>query len=255
MTMKGFYEKNREDDRLPHIRRGTRHTYAAHFHRNLEVFIMKRGKYRVTVNENEYELTDGQVAVVDSYDIHAYTQIDESGDDCVVIVPYEYLHAFNARRKGMRVKTPVIADGRLVDELLTIVERYMQGEGSEWRGEAAIGLFLAVLGEKLEWTEARGKDEGALIRSILSYIHDNYRGELTRSGIARALGYTEAHVSRVFHRYQQTSIAEYVNGLRLEYIDRMRKNGDDRTTIELIYDAGFKSQQTYYRCKKAKKHA
>lgn len=248
--MKSFYEKSREDDKRLHIQRNTRHTFAAHFHGNLEVFVVRRGRYHVRVNENEYELTDGQVAVVDSYDIHAYTQLDETGDDCVLIIPYDYLHAFTQRRKSLRINTPVIADEALVSELLEIVDKYLLKESGSWRKEAAIELFLATLFERLEWTEARAKDEGALVRRILAYVHGHYRDEVARGDIARALGYTEAYVSRVFHRYVDKSISEYVNGLRLEYIERRRKEGDPRTTIELIYDAGFKSQQTYYRCRK-----
>ncbi|MBQ8308818.1 MAG: helix-turn-helix transcriptional regulator [Clostridia bacterium] len=87
------------------------------------------------------------------------------------------------------------------------------------------------------------------IRSILAYIQQNYRAEISRKSIARALGYTEAHISRVFHRYLGVGLAEYINGLRLAYVKKLRANGDTRTTIELIYEAGFNSQQTYYRVK------
>ena len=132
---------------------------------------------------------------------------------------------------------------RLADELLS-------KEANAVVREAAIGLFLAMLGERLSFTESVTGDERVLVRKILGYIQENYRGEATRASIARALGYTEAHISRVFHRYIRTGISEYVTGLRIKYIERLRAEGDDRTTIELIYESGFKSQQTYYRVRK-----
>ena len=39
-------------------------------------------------------------------------------------------------------------------------------------------------------------------------------------------------------------------GFTNEYVEKMKEEGTELTTLELIYEAGFKSQQTYYRCKK-----
>ena len=106
-----------------------------------------------------------------------------------------------------------------------------------------------MLAERLEFVESRSGDDRVLMRHILIYIQENYRQNLTRASIARALGYTEAHISRVFHRYLQIGISEYINNLRLAYIARLRADGDKRPTGELIFEAGFGSQQTYYRAK------
>lgn len=249
--MKGFYEKSREENTELHIRRRGTHDFKAHFHGNLEIFIIKSGAYRITVNEHEYTLTDGQIAVIDSYNIHSYEGLRGAGDDCIIIVPYRYLRAWSEVRRGMAMGSPVIEDGELACELLDIADRHLCEGVSVRRREAAIKLLLAMLLERLEWVEDHSRSEVSLIREILAYIHENYRNNVTRGGLARALGYTEAHISRVFHRYIRTGISAYVNELRLEYVDRLREAGDRRSVTDLIYEAGFGSQQTYYRAKSA----
>lgn len=116
----------------------------------------------------------------------------------------------------------------------------------------ATELFLALLSEGATFVERKERGDEALVRKILLYIQAHYRDEVSRGVLAKALGYTEAHISRVFHRYISKGIAEYINELRLEYIRQRRKAGDKRTELALLYEAGFNSQQTYYRAKKRK---
>ena len=88
------------------------------------------------------------------------------------------------------------------------------------------------------------------MRRVLSYIQENFRGDVSRKRISSELGYSPEHISRVFHTYLGKGLSEYVNELRLSYIDSLIEDGDARSITELIYDAGFGSQQTYYRERK-----
>lgn len=250
--MNGFYEKIRDDEEKLSVHRNGEHTFPAHFHNNMEIFLVRKGAYEVCLNEKRYEVTDGCVFVIDSYDIHSFKMLkkEKEPDDCILIIPYRNLDRFNARRKKFRIANPMIRDEALCSKLMRLADELLSKEGHNAVREAGLELFLAMLGEKLEFTENASNDERTLVRKILAYIQENYRGEATRASIAHALGYTEAHISRVFHRYLRTGISEYVNGLRIAYIERLRAAGDDRTTIELIYESGFKSQQTYYRVRK-----
>ena len=117
--------------------------------------------------------------------------------------------------------------------------------------DAGAQLLLARLLEHLTFSPARGGGERLLLREILSYLQEHFKEPLTRTNVARALGYTESHISRVFHSYVGKGLSQYVNELRLQYIERRRRHGDTRPLTELIFEAGFGSQQTYYRAKSA----
>ncbi|MBE5750852.1 MAG: helix-turn-helix domain-containing protein [Clostridiales bacterium] len=246
--MKSFYERHRELDTLPYVLRSQAYDFPAHFHGNLEVLIVKRGEKTMHINGEEYCADNDTVTVIDSYDVHAYET--KWNEDCrVVIIPQEAAAAFHARHKNLRIKDKLIKDAALCDELLKIVDEYLLQDKSESVQAVALELFLATLNDKIEWIEERGGGEVELIRKMLAFIHENYREDVSRKTLARVLGYAEAHISRVFHRYLKTGISAYVNGLRLAYVEKRKKDGDT-TVTELIYEAGFKSQQTYYRVKK-----
>lgn len=249
--MKGYYEKNREDNALLHCKRCGSHSYPAHFHSNLEIFALAKGEYEIVVNDARYQLRGGDIAVFDSYDVHSYRQKSTDCDDLVLIVPLGYAQRFNATRKDLKLQSNVIHDETLCREILSLADEYLKDTVNERVREAAVELVLARLAEKLSFEENKGKDECALIRSILIYVQENYRENASRSAIARALGYTETHISRVFHKYLGVGIAQYVNGLRLKYVEKLQANGDERPVAELLFQAGFTSSQTYYRAKKA----
>lgn len=254
--MKSFYEKRRDDAGSLAIQRNVKNAYPAHFHNNLEICLIRNGAYEVGVNEQRYRVQNGDVILIDSFDIHSYEDLPFAGerDTCVLIIPYRYLDRFNAKKKGMRIKEPLISDGALCDTLLHLIDEYLIPAKSESVSRSVIELILAMLGEQLVLESGKSGDERVLMRDILIYIQNNFQNAATRGDIARALGYTEAHISRVFHRYLGTNISEYVNGLRLDYIDRLLAEGTKASINELIFSAGFGSQQTYYRArKKAKK--
>ena len=69
--MKIFYE-DRDPYNLPHLSRSHNHVFPAHFHQEPEFLLVRKGGYTVTINETAYEVTEGCIAVFDSFDVHAY---------------------------------------------------------------------------------------------------------------------------------------------------------------------------------------
>ena len=248
MAMKEFYERIRDEGEIL-LSRSVSHLFAAHFHLNPEILVVARGGYGITLSGRRYRVGEGCISVMDSYEIHSYDERlgDGEADDAVIVFPHRYLRKFYLRHEGMRIAEPVICDGELCRELLGLADDYLSA--AEPIREAAAELFFAKLEEKLEFCEDKRRGDSALIRRILSYVQDNYTTDVSRSAIARALGYTEAHISRVFHSYLGRGLSDYVSSMRLAHIDRQIAAGDRRSLTELIYEAGFRSQQTYYRAR------
>ncbi len=114
---------------------------------------------------------------------------------------------------------------------------------------AAARLILALLYDRLTFSDARERGEVSLVRNILTYIQLHYREDVTRYTISRALGYIPEHISRVFNKYVKSGLNRYINALRISYINERLAHGDAQSLRSLIYEAGFNSEQTYYRSK------
>ena len=247
--MNSFYEIIREKDSALVITRGKDHTFNAHYHQNLEILIVVSGEYLVTVNGEKYHLKGGSIAVSDSYDIHAYERVSSgNNDDIVIIVPFKDLYAFNALKKGMVIDGAAVSNKALVDELIYIIDNYLYSNKVEVK-ESALNLFLSLVYSSLKFKAEKNKNDGVLIRKMLVYLHENFRSPISRSTMAMELGYTESHLSKIFHAYLNCGIKEYINALRHEYANKLKRE-TDKSLTEIISEAGFLSQQTYYRTKK-----
>ena len=222
--MKSFYEIFRDGNARLEIQKNTPHEFPAHFHSSMEIFILKKGRYRVLQNGAPTEISDGCIVVTDCFQIHAYEQLETVGEDCVLIVPYAYLEKFNLFRQGGKIENAILRDCALCDTLLNIVNAYLVAPFGENVRQAGVELLLSILSEKLTFTKEKWGNEEELIRGVLSYIHAHFQDKISREKIAKEFGYAPEHISRVFHRYVGTSLSLYVNGLRLEYIERRRKS-------------------------------
>ncbi len=252
--MRSYYEKMRDDSGELMVQHNAKGTFPAHFHRNLEIVLAKRGSYEILINGRMCKTEGDAVIVIDSFDLHEYIRRDPDAsgklENEILVIPYDYVRDFQYFKKGRSIAEPMICDGALTEQLMALTKQYLSPKESEAIRKSAAQLLLSMLAEQLQWTQGPAKGEVELVRQILSYIHENYQKGLHRSDIARVLGYAEAHISRVFHSYLSMGIPEYVGRLRLDHVESALQNGDHRNLAALISEAGFQSQQTYYRWKK-----
>ncbi len=251
--MNAFYEKHRDEATEIHIKRSAGHAYPSHFHRNVELLILLRGRYALTINGERQEVGDGTVVFIDCYDIHSYENLGGDEDGCVIIIPYTLAERFNAARKNKEITSNTVHSAELCRRMLSVVDDFIAGEESSYTRASAAELILSLLHDRLSFREGSRSKEGSLMRSILCYIQDNYREKISRADISKALGYTPEHISRVFHKYMRRSVNDYINSLRLEFIDYHRSLDGAPSLAELIYLSGFGSEQTYYRARRREK--
>lgn len=254
--MKSFYDNNRDNWQYAILAKNRNVLYPSHFHAVFEIFIVKKGDYKCLCNGKVFSVTDNCIALFDHFDIHSYFEDNaKESFQYVLTVPPRYLTKFNELRQGRRLGSHVIKDEKLCDEIISIINNFMpeNGDNSQpYTSEAVIDLIFARLFYKMEFLmEEYHLNDFDLIKRILSYIENNFKEDISRSSIAKALGYTESHISRTFHKYIGHSIPHHINLLRIEYIDTQRKKFKEKNIINHIMDSGFKSVQSYYRNKKS----
>lgn len=243
--MKSFFEKRRDDNQKIDVQWHGKRIYPPHFHSNLEIFIVKEGEYIVNSNNNSYEIKSGEIFIFESFDVHSYeSKLTETSDDIVFIIPYKYLGNFNEFLNGKSIENPHIRNCENIENLIGILKDVDKTQ-NEYKKQALVDLFLATLIENLTLSDKKDTTDSYLIRQILEYIENNFQGDCTRESIAQSLGYSKTYVSKVFNSFIKTNISTYVNTLRLNYVEK--NMGKNKTILELIYESGFKSQQTYYR--------
>ncbi len=251
--MNEFYEFWREQAPNISVSRNKQQEYMAHYHNNVEIYILNDGEQRITCNGLTYKITNGTVVFFDSYDIHEYIKPElPCKDNCVLIFPFRYLTNFRAFRKKLKVSSPIIHDKELAQTLLKLVDGILTKTKDENLLNATVDMILAFVEQKLDYSSSNQTSDISLVKKIIEYIYANFKTDLRLSTIAYNLGYTEEHLSREFHKIINQSIPSYVNKLRLDYVENELKKGEKKL-VEIIYEAGFNNLQTYHRNKKAQK--
>lgn len=251
--MKAYYEHERESN-LKFDIVSPCCIIGAHFHSNLEVFLVKKGKYQITKNGVTKIISSGEIAVFDSYDVHSYDKrLEKECEDYVLLIPYRYLERINTFRQNKHIKSFIISNKELFDQLYQIMNDWMKGQTDDKITHGASELFLSVLIDYLEFDNVLFT-EGVTIRKILNYIHQNFNNCITATEVAKNLGYSNAYVSRIFHKYLKESMPKYLNDMRLKYVENEIKKSNGKKISQIIFDAGFKSVQSYYRNKARKEN-
>lgn len=251
--MDAFFE-NIDKDLQVSVFRNVEHTWPTHFHANLEIFIVRHGKYEVTRNSESFEMHDGSIAIFDNYDLHSYVNKDGTSDDCVIMIPADVSKAFDAARNGKRIKTTVIRDQKLTDTILDAIDEMNLipvGNGvadDKYYVDSVVNYVLCLLYKRLEYTEpvVNSQTESDYIRRMLIYISEHFRGDITATSLASQMGYSREYVSRLFNKYMKESIPSYINKTRAQYVEEQKETSDMSLT-EIILDAGFKHTSSYYR--------
>ena len=246
--MKAFYELPTEYHKEPFLFTKNFRDFPLHYHINIEIAVLLSGNIEVICNGKLYSMKAGDIAFFDSYDIHGYKREGKGDfDDYILLLPISYIGKYKSEYDKKRVACPIISDEKLARSVVKVMQEFIKDGVSLAVKKSAVNLVLSMISEKLVFVEDGFHAETDVVRATLQYLHKFYKEDIKLTEIAKELGYSPEHVSRVFNKYAQCSVTTYINKLRLEYVN---KNIGKQKITSLIFEAGFKSLQSYYRNKK-----
>jgi len=81
---------------------------------------------------------------------------------------------------------------------------------------------------------------------VIQFLRENYTSDISREGLAGAIGMSSDHMSRMFKAYTGKKINEYINQLRVESAAEKLRGTDDKV-IDIAFAVGFESLATFNR--------
>lgn len=91
---------------------------------------------------------------------------------------------------------------------------------------------------------------GEKLKSILSFINENYRSDISREGLAAAVGMNPNYFSSQFKEFTGKKINDYINELRIREAMELLKQGHVKI-IDVALATGFDSLSTFNRAFKS----
>lgn len=215
-----------------------------HFHGEMELSYILSGSHEITVNNEIYTLTKGDICFCNPYELHQYQPINSGEHILLTIRPFEYSPFSDAIKSSLpnflndKDFNPRIL--KLLEDIITTQEKL---NTLERRGY--IGLILGKILNHYGYCE-KSKEIKNNFEEILLYIDNNYRNELTRDEVAKKFGYSPTYFSRIFKENFHCSFLEYINNLRYEKaLAEISVSPKNKT--EIILSHGFNNIQSFYR--------
>ena len=244
--MKPFYEQYRDSDNELLITSREDYSFPLHFHAAVEIFILLKGKYKVTVDNNTYEMDERSILIADSFCMHSYTKLTkEPSQSLMLIIPSVYLLEYNELKNEQTLKSYVTKNEKIFKEICGLTEFLKDHLDNERLKTNYTNALLLLLLEDLGTMPSTQKKDLTTIKNLLYYIENHFKENITLESISKHFGYSSCHLSRLFHSYFTISISRYINNMRIKYIESKKTTADN--LLALIYESGFQSPQTYYR--------
>lgn len=249
------YEKRADNSRYLNFNRTTnaptmRFTIT-HFHESLEMAAVTKGRLTVRIEGEEKTLAPGEIAFVPSFSTHCYRAEEENTEYIVLVMSSKFFSGVRELEGRTFAHFPEKTDetAMLFDTLEALLQSYSHRSAETLRrgiAEVALGIMLSIYP-----THPIQNNPGAqVIREVLRYINANLSGELSLEFLSDHFGYTKNHFSFIFNKFAGMSLREYINRRRLDRVLALREENKTAPLYHLVFEAGFDSQNTFYRAAK-----
>lgn len=224
-----------------------------HWHDELEIIYVCRGRLCVNVGGMVYNMTGGQVVIVNPRQLHLMGSDDMSVYYHTFLFPVELIsfqspdeleHAvFLPLRTGQQMLPAKVPETVLTPENLALLDRVVEindQKSSMYQLETRL-LLLRFLMEVLRICplEHTDMDEaGKQQREILEYIRIHYKNRISLSDLAEQFHLSPKYFSRYFKEHFHLTFSEYISHLRMDQARELLESTDLSIT-EIASQCGF----------------
>ncbi len=231
--------------------RHPRYEMAFHFHKTLELIRVLKGGLLLTLDGKKYELSTGDIAVINSEVVHGATP-QSSVYECIGF-DLEFLK--NGNGECDEFIDSLLSHGTFINELLkdaktketvnTLFDEIRKkGRGMPFK---VIGLFGELLGEIRDSGEfASHHGEGVVhdekknikLRTVLKFIRANFSENISLDDMAAVAGLSRKYFCKFFKDMTGTTPVSYLMAYRVERAAR-KLLSTDLSVTQIAFDCGF----------------
>ena len=204
----------------------------------------------MTVGGREYLMKEGDCMLVFPYQLHSFSS-DGEIDLSLIIADMDYVDEFKEELSRYELESPCFSKSSLSrygQHILELVR--MSAYDSQVPYQLDKGLLLVLLTDifhRIPMSLRSTPSDLSISQKLLQYVNEHIVEELTAARVARAMGISPCHLSRIFSEELKTSFPAYVAGQRLNLACSMLRN-TQRSVTEISYEAGFPNMRTFHRC-------
>ncbi|MGI6706599.1 MAG: helix-turn-helix domain-containing protein [Clostridia bacterium] len=265
--MQAFHEHRPYNPDFPiSIARSYNLTFMPHWHRDVELVYVSRGSLKMGINQENYVLYGGDMAVAGSRDIHYFENLQKNTEVYLVIFHPEVIGHPAGWPAEKRFLSPFLVsslvdkgamDNQVLESLRQSIQRIYREQEEAKEGYSLfiksriydicatlIRYFPSVsIDTRMEQSRLRNLKR---IQAVLQYIDNHYTRRITLEEAASQENLSPFHFSRLFKSTLGMTFKKYVNRVRINHAEALLQNSDLSIT-DIAFECGFESIRTFNR--------
>lgn len=213
-----------------------------HVHSHIEFVFVLNGKLSLDIDKNHYTLKENEMVVIMPYEIHQYTFI-EHVETFVIACPPDYISEYRTIFKKKVFEYPIAVFDDSSKELMNDI---VNGDYTDnFKKKAILYCALSHLTAQCSLVEKKSL-EYDLYRKAIIYISQNYTKNLSLNAVARQLGVSTAHLSRILNQKSGSKFTDIVNTLKIYKAKKMLEE-TSLSISEIAFETGYGSIRNFNR--------
>lgn len=228
-----------------------------HWHDEMEIVYIKKGKGKVTVDFKQYTVEEGTIALILPGQLHSIEQFEDASMEYENIIFHpNILISKKTDTCNSDFFQPLLAGNVYLPQLLTPDLPFYteiaacvdandeicktKPAGYQLFIKSQLFLLFYLLFHKYSKKNVPGKDLKSLekMKLILKYIENHYMEKITIADIAQEVGLSSSHFMKYFKNTMGTSFIEYLNEYRLTMASRLLVSSDS-SILAIASEVGF----------------
>lgn len=227
------------------------HTCDPHVHSHMEFVFVLQGSLSLSIDNETYEISRGDLAIIPPYEVHKY-QSPLSSECFILACPPEYVPEYRQILSTQTFSPPVVPydtdTAALLPEMLRLCAvNYCieHGSQSSFKKKALLYCALSDLLRNASLIK-HSTQELDLYRSAIVYISNHYTQKLKLPSVARELGVSTSHLSRVLSSRGDLGFSKLLNSLRC-YEARRLLLQTNLSISQIAFESGYGSIRNFNR--------
>ena len=220
--------------------------FPAHYHDELEVMVIEKGKINVYLDEQMLCLEQGEMVVVYPHCIHMYETTEEiANQGTLLLLNRTFLVKYQEEMRRYKPEPAVYALRDLHPDVSHSFLTITDSQESYDVRNAYAGIFLCRLIPAIRYADSEVAS-GDTLHRLLTYLSEHFLEPLSLQSVADNIFMDKYQLSRLFSGKLNTSFPEYINRLRIEHAASLLIHTDESIT-NIAMNSGFENIRTFHR--------
>jgi AraC-like DNA-binding protein len=221
------------------------HVFPMHMHRCYEFVLMISGEMSMQIEKEKYLLKEGDLVLIKPNRLHSYDTPRGANGKCLICVfSHDLIAAVSESLVRYKLASPIIQN------LPRFYRDMFEGMNEDKDLATVKGFLYTVSGLFYQSLDFRTEDDVAkdtiLLRDIFVYLENNISEACTLKGMAEALGYNPAYISRYFARIVGVPFYAYVQSVKMDRACYLLTNTKD-SILSIAIQCGFTTLSSFNR--------